>query len=189
MKKNFFPGMQEGERILYHTSPHPSIRYLYIAGALAAGLFLLLGFQAVFFAVFPNFLMQLVFLVLPVMVTVLIMWWIHKSQTETELFITDRRVIKFAPTSPTHKSTRSLFWDQTVKLKTYHQNPLFDRALGLGSLTLHAKNESDDVDIDHIIYHSDLGNYIDKILYTFHNAPAEMPNIREFVPKPRGQRY
>lgn len=189
MQKTFFPGIQEGERILYQTSPHPTIKYFYFAGVLGAGLFLLLAFQAVLFAILPNFLLQFLMVVFPVGIAALILWWIHKSFSETELYITDRRVVKFAPTSPMHKTTRSLFWDQTVKLKTYYQYPLFDRLLGLGSLTIHAKSESDDVDIDHIVYHTDLGNYIDKILFTFHNAPAEMPNIREFIPKPRGKRY
>lgn len=189
MNKTFFPGMQEGEKILYQTTPHSSIKYLYLAGVLGIGLLSLFAFQIVLFAAFPNFFLQFLLLVLPICVIGLTAWWIHKMFTETELFITDRRVVKFAPTSPTHKTVRTLFWDQTVKVKTYHQNPFFDRLLGLGSITVNAKSESDDVDIDHIIYHYDLGNYIDKILFTFHNAPHEMPTIREFVPKPRGQRY
>ncbi len=181
--------MQEGEKILYHTSPHPNIKYLYFAGILGAGLFTLFAFQILMFVIFPNFLVQILLLLLPVGIIGLILWWVHKSFQDTELFITDRRVVKFAPISPTSKTVRTLFWDQTVKVKTYHQNPLIDKLLGLGSITIHAKNESDDVDIDHVIYHHDLGNYIDKILYTFNNAPGDMPNIREFVPKPRGQRY
>ncbi len=181
--------MQEGERILYQTSPDPTIKYLYFAGVLGVGLFALFAFQIILFAAFPNFFLQTILLIIPIGILVVAMWWIHKVYGETELFVTDRRIVKFTPTSPTHKTVRTLFWDQTVKVKTYHQNPFFDRLLGLGSVTIHAKSENDDVDIDHIIYHHDLGNYIDKILYTFHNAPQDMPNIRAFVPKPRGQRY
>ncbi len=189
MAKTFFPGIQEGERILYFTSPSPLIKYLYFAGVLFGGVLILLAFQTVLFAVFPNILVQTLLLIIPIVTTVIALWWVQKTFGETELYITDRRVVKFAPVSPSHKSVRTLFWDQTVKVKTYHQNPFFDKMFGLGSVTVHAKNESDDVDIDHIIYHHDLGNYIDKILYTFHNASHDMPNIREFVPKPRGQRY
>ena len=189
MAKTFFPGMQEGERILYFTTPHKAIKYLYLAGIIAAGLFLILAFQTIFFAIFPNALLQLLMLVLPLVILGFILWSLHKTYDQTELFVTDRRVVKFAPVSPFNKTVRTLFWDQTVKVKTYHQNPMIDKMLGLGSVTVHAKNESDDVDIDHIIYHHDLGNYLDKILFTFHNNSSEMPNIKEFIPKPRGQRY
>lgn len=181
--------MQEGERILYFASPHSAFKYLHFAIVIGIGLFLLLAFQTIFFVIFPQPLLQILFLILPIIILGAILWWIQKTFGETELFVTDRRVVKFSPTSPSHKTVRSLFWDQTVKVKTYHQNPIIDKVLGTGSITINAKSESDDVDIDHIIYHHDLGNYIDKILFTFHNNSSEVVNIREFVPKPRGQRY
>ena len=35
---------------------------------------------------------------------------------------------------------------------------------------------------------NDLGNYIDKILFTYKQMPTGVANIRPFVPKPKGER-
>jgi hypothetical protein len=47
----------------------------------------------------------------------------------------------------------------------------------------------DDIEIKNVYYYRDLGNYIDKILFTYKQKPAEVDNIRPFVPKPKGERY
>jgi len=44
----------------------------------------------------------------------------------------------------------------------------------------------EDVRITDVYYFEDLANYIDKILFTFKNTPAEVANLKPFVPKPKG---
>jgi hypothetical protein len=48
---------------------------------------------------------------------------------------------------------------------------------------------ADDIQLKDVYYYRDLGNYIDKILFTYKQKPADITNIRPFVPKPRGERY
>ncbi len=97
--------------------------------------------------------------------------------------------MKFAAISPIHKSTRALFWDEAVKAKSYHKNAVLEKLLGTGSLEIHARSQDkDNIDIDHLIFHEDLSNYIDKILYTFKNKPEDLKSFKEFVPKPKGKR-
>ncbi|MDO8341404.1 MAG: hypothetical protein Q7T59_05520, partial [Candidatus Woesebacteria bacterium] len=48
---------------------------------------------------------------------------------------------------------------------------------------------ADDIELDNIYLYRDLGNYIDKILFTYKQMPKEVSEIHPFVPKPKGQRY
>ncbi len=189
MTKSFFPGIQEGERILYFVKPHVGMKYFIFGGVFLASVFIIFASQLAVVTLSPNLAIQMFFLVISILVSAAIVWWVHVLHEGQEVYITDRRVVRFVPTTPFHTSTRSLFWDQAVKLKTYYKNPILQRFLGVGSITVNAKDAADDVDIHHAIYHHDLANYIDKIMYTFHNSPSDIGNIREFVPRPRGQRY
>ena len=49
-------------------------------------------------------------------------------------------------------------------------------------------SEHEDVIVTDVSYFEDIANYIDKILFTFKNKPTEVPLIKPFIPKPRGQR-
>ena len=48
---------------------------------------------------------------------------------------------------------------------------------------------ADDIELTDIFLYRDLGNYIDKILFTYKQMPKEVADIHPFVPKPKGQRY
>ena len=77
-----------------------------------------------------------------------------------------------------------------MKTKTYFHNPIVEKLLGIGSIEVHSRHhEADNLDIHHVVYHKDLGNYIDKLIFLNHNKPEEIPAVREFVPKPVGERY
>ncbi len=190
MRKDFFPGIEEGERILYFGQPHPVMKYLAFGVIIAAALFIIFGSQAVLFAIFPSPLVQILLLLIPIAVLVIALWWINILYTKSEFYITDRRVVKFIPTTPFHISTRALFWDHATKLKTFYRYPIVEQILGIGDIQIHSKHsESDNIDLDHLKLHRDLGNFIDKVIYTFNNEPQNIPSLREFVPRPRGKRY
>ncbi len=76
------------------------------------------------------------------------------------------------------------------------------KQLKIGTVIVHARTtvktidedikhtlSADDIELDDIYLYRDLGNYIDKILYTYKQMPAGVNEIRPFVPKPRGERY
>ena len=48
--------------------------------------------------------------------------------------------------------------------------------------------EHEDVRVTDVYYFEDLANYIDKILFTFKNSPAEIATLKPFVPKGKGLR-
>lgn len=190
MDQVLFPGHQEGERVLYKTKPHIGIKYLTIAAILIFGFFLLLAVQFTMAAIFPDASFQIIAFIFLAIAIAAVLWWINLIYTKTTYFITDRRIVKFHPTTPVFIATRSLFWDQAMKSKTYHRNPVVQKIFGVGSVNVHPRyGETDNLDIHDVIYHNDLGNYIDKLIFLANNKPEEIPAVREFVPKPVGERY
>ena len=115
-------------------------------------------------------------------------------------YITDRRLMRFDPTTLLATSPRSLTWDEVVKVKTYPPNALW-KELAIGNVVVHARTPArpdehapgavaaDDIELRDVYYYKDLGNYIDKILFTYKQKPKEMETIHSFIPKPRGERY
>lgn len=116
-------------------------------------------------------------------------------------YITDRRIVKFEAPSLIATRSRSLSWEEAVKAKTFPPNFVW-KSLRIGTVIVHAKTTiastdvvksenittDNDVELNDVYYYLDLGNYIDKILYTYKKTPEEMKNIRTFVLKPKGQR-
>lgn len=190
MNKAAFPGHQTDERILYFAKPHIGMKYFVFLQIFLVGIFLIFTVQLLFAAIFPYPPIQLLSLVITIALIAGTFWWIHYLYEGTEIFITDRRVVKFVPTTPFHRSPRSLFFDQAMKVKTYYKNPIIERFLKIGSVEIHSRHhEKDNVDVDHVIFHKDLGNYLDKLLFLTHNKPEDLPKVREFVPKKAGERY
>jgi hypothetical protein len=121
-------------------------------------------------------------------------------QTRDIAYITDRRLMRFEPTTLFATNPRSLTWDEVVKVKTYPPNAIW-KQLAIGNVIVHARTPSrpdehtpgavaaDDIELKDVYYYKDLGNYIDKILFTYKQKPKEMDTIRPFVAKPKGERY
>ena len=71
---------------------------------------------------------------------------------------------------------------------------MFWKQMAIGNVVMHARTPSegesiDDIELRDVHYYRDLGNYIDKILFTYKQKPREVSEIRPFVLKPRGERY
>ncbi len=115
-------------------------------------------------------------------------------------YLTDRRIVRFEPTTFFATNVRTLSWDEVVKVKTFSPNMLW-KQLAIGNVVVHARTSTrtdqveptlgsvDDIQLADIYLYRDLGNYIDKILFTYKRKPKEVSEIRPFVPKPMGQRY
>ncbi len=58
----------------------------------------------------------------------------HKSVA----YVTDRRLVRFEAHNPLFTSTRALSWDDTMKVKSYPPNILWNM-LNIGTLVLHAR--------------------------------------------------
>ncbi|MEK7129874.1 MAG: hypothetical protein AAB803_02530, partial [Patescibacteria group bacterium] len=66
---------------------------------------------------------------------------------------------------------------------------LLSSFLGIGIVEVEpVMGDKENVRVTDVGYFDDLANYIDKILFTFKNKPAEISTINPFVPKPRGHR-
>jgi len=200
-KQKFF-GQQEGERILHLVQPHPlAIKFklikVYLAALIILGGFVLVGsLTSDMFGVFFLF-----GLLSALAVTTIGSMIVKIAQRKNKTYFTDRRIVRFEPTTLFATNIRSLSWDEVVKVKTFPPN-VFLKQKAIGTVVIHARTTvrtvdeemkpravtADDIEITDVYYYRDLGNYIDKILYTYKRRPKDIKDIKSFVEKPKGQR-
>jgi hypothetical protein len=187
-----FNGQQTDEVILYEIRPH------WTRKAFAGFRALVIIFTGIFAAYFlRNFIgsdprYTFTFGVIISLITggVYFGWALFKAN-RAKAFITDRRFVRLEPAFPTFLVQRSLFWTEVLKVKSFSPNMLF-RYLKIGGLIIQpimSESGKEDVRVEHVFYYGDLANYIDKIMYTVKTKPAEIGDIRPFVPKKAGERY
>jgi len=195
-----FFGRQEGERILYVVKPHPlSLTFklfkIYLVAFAVFVVLAVLGTQLVFLNLFI-----IGGLIAAVIIAAIGTKIVTDYQKRDVAYITDRRLMRFEPTTLFATNPRSLTWDEVVKVKTYPPNALW-KQLAIGNVVVHARTPgrpdehtpgavaADDIELKDVYYYKDLGNYIDKILFIYKQKPKEMEEIRPFVTKPKGERY
>lgn len=183
-----FDGQQQGENILYEIRPHTFMETIAFAKSVITALFclfiiLVLGSQ--------SDQQGTVYVGGILAVAILLaggLWWNKLYFRDTKTYLTDRRVMRFERVSPLMVSKRALFWNEVLKAKAYEPNLLL-QSRKIGTLIVEPQVPGgENIIVHHVHYADDMANYIDKILYTFKNAPADISSIRPFVPKPRGHR-
>lgn len=200
-----FDGQQEGERVLYEAHPDKTAVWLSMIGVLLAAV-MLLALMVVGVIFLPDFRLFIVLISLLVVGLLVGVSWVGATlQLKRNVtYITDRRVVRFSYVNPWVTTSRALFWDEVVKVKTFAPNWIY-RSMNVGTVIVHARStvmvqsgreseydrelSSDDLNIDNVSYFRDLGNYMDKVLYLYKKEPDQLRTIRVFIPKPRGQRY
>lgn len=200
-EKDFY-GKQEDEKILYVVKSHPlattfGLLKIYGVAILISLTFVIIGSQ--FTSVSGTFYLVgiITFILIIIFGSKIVLDW----QSRSIAYITDRRLVRFEPTTLFATNSRSLTWDEVVKVKTYPPNFIW-KQLAIGNVTVHARTSirtaedtpigtvtADDIELRDVYFYRDLGNYIDKILFTYKQKPKEIGDIHPFVPKPRGQRY
>ncbi len=143
----------------------------------------------------------LLMILIPILTIFLGLKLVKNFQQKNISYITDRRIVRFEPTTFFATNIRSLSWDEAVKVKTFAPNILW-KQLKIGTVIVHARTtvktideesrhslSADDIEINDVYLYRDLGNYIDKILFTYKQMPTGVSEIRPFVEKPRGERY
>ncbi|HUC94920.1 MAG TPA: hypothetical protein VMR19_02895 [Candidatus Saccharimonadales bacterium] len=195
-----FFGRQDGERILYVVKPHRlsltvKLFKIYLIALAVFVVLAILGAQLLYLDLFVigGIVIALIIVVVGTRV-------VTDYQNRDTAYITDRRLMRFEPTTLFATNPRALTWDEVVKVKTYPPNALW-KQLAIGNVVVHARTPArpdehtpgvtaaDDIELKDVYYYKDLGNYIDKILFTYKQKPKEMESIRVFVPKPKGERY
>jgi hypothetical protein len=195
-----FFGKQEGERILYIVRPHPlSLTFklirIYLIAIAVFIVLTILGSQLVYLSLFIISGLIIAFIMIVAGTKI-----VTDYQKRDVAYITDRRLMRFEPTTLFATNPRSLTWDEVVKVKTYPPNTLW-KQLAIGNVVVHARTPArpdertpgavaaDDIELKDVYYYKDLGNYIDKILFTYKQKPKEMEAIHAFIPRPKGERY
>ncbi len=189
-----FYGRQSDERILSVIRPHHIASFIkltkvYFIALVAFLAFVLVGSQIVGVSSLFKFLG----IALGTLIAIIGTKIVGDYQKRNISYITDRRVVHFEPTTLFATNSRTLSWDEVVKVKTYPPN-MFWKQMAIGNVVMHARTPSegesiDDIELRDVHYYRDLGNYIDKILFTYKQKPREVSEIRPFVLKPRGERY
>jgi hypothetical protein len=197
-----FYGQQENEKILYVTRPHTiastvnTVKVILIA----LGAFIIFFYIGKEIDSLSSFFYS-VGIIVPALILVIGTKLVKNFQIKNISYITDRRIVRFEPTTFFATNIRSLSWDEAVKVKTFAPNMIW-KQLKIGTVIVHARTtvkpvdeearhslSSDDIEINDVYLYRDLGNYIDKILFTYKQMPAGVADIRPFVEKPRGERY
>lgn len=197
-----FYGKQTEEKILYVVRAHPlatimGLAKIYLIAVVVSLALIIIGIQvASLSGVFITTGIVL-FLLIIVIGTKIVLDW----ESREIAYITDRRLVRFEPTTLFATNSRTLSWDEVVKVKTYPSNFIF-KQMAIGNVVIHARTSirtaedtpidtvtADDIEIKDVYYYRDLGNYIDKILFTYKQKPSEIDNIKPFVLKPKGERY
>lgn len=196
-----FFGRQENEKILYVVKPHPfalvvSLIKVYLISFVILVVLVVLGLQIQVLSTF----FYLGGLILSLLIIIFGTKIVGDYQKRDVGYVTDRRLVRFEPTTLFATNSRTLTWDEVVKVKTYPPNIVW-KQLAIGNVVIHARTPgrpdnmghgditADDITLNDVYYYRDLGNYIDKILFTYKQKPKEMDDIRPFVAKPRGERY
>ena len=199
--KDFF-GRQDGERILFVVKPHHislffKIAKIYLIAIIVFLAFLLLGTE------FSIHAFTVGGVVIAILIAVIGTKIVTNYQERDVAYITDRRLVRFEPTTLVATNPRTLSWDEVVKVKTYPPNALW-KQLAIGNISVHSRSSMrdyspddkkfydvsvDDIELKDVYYYKDLGNYIDKILFTYKQKPSEIDSIKPFVAKPKGERY
>ena len=193
---------QDGDKILYVVRPHPfattlSLIKIFGIALVVSAVLIILGSELDGLLGIFIFFGVAAFLLIVMIGTKIILDW----ESREIAYITDRRLVRFEPTTLVATNSRTLTWDEAVKVKTYPSNFIL-KQMAIGNVVVHARTSirtaedvpagtvtADDIEIRDVYYYRDLGNYIDKILFTYKQKPKEIDDIRPFVPKPRGERY
>lgn len=199
--KDFF-GRQDGERILFVVKPHHislifKIAKIYLVALVVFLAFLLLGTE------FSIHAFTVGGVVIAILIAITGTKIVTNYQERDVAYITDRRLVRFEPTTLVATNPRTLSWDEVVKVKTYPPNALW-KQLAIGNISVHSRSSMrdyspddkkfydvsvDDIELKDVYLYKDLGNYIDKILFIYKQRPKELDTIHEFIPKPKGERY
>jgi hypothetical protein len=187
-----FPGQQDGERILYMIRPHWSREVsAYLKILILAGLAVTLVWYLPTFGFSELDESSHIRLMLGIgLLAALFALYVRQRCEQSRAYLTDRRVIRFEGAMPRWQSQRGLFWTDVVKIRTESPN-LVLRFLNVGSLEIipNFAVEGQNVLITHVYMCGDLGSYIEKLIFTFRARPAELADMRPFIPRPKGQRY
>lgn len=196
-----FYGKQTDEKILYVVHPHPlattfGLIKVFLVAVVISLVLIILGTQIVSLTGIFTAAGVILFLLIIIIGTKIVLDWSSREIA----YITDRRLVRFEPTTLFATNSRTLAWDEVVKIKTYPSNFIW-KQMAIGNVVVHARTPgrpddlgqgeitADDIQLKDVYYYRDLGNYIDKILFTYKQKPAEIANIMPFVPKPKGERY
>lgn len=193
-----FTGQQEGEKILSVVKPHPLAFVVEYAILIFVSLLLLVGFVSLKEI---NSIFVTIGTVSSMIVLIIGLIVFHFLNPRRIAYITDRRIIRFEPSNIFVINSRSLTWENVLKVKTFSTSLLW-RLFKIGNAIVHSKTTAtsindpnqvlvgnDDIILKKVHFYKDLGNYIDKILYIYSHNPNELGEIRPFVAKVKGKRY
>lgn len=198
-----FFGKQDGEKILYVVRPHRislvfKLAQIYLIALAVFVVFVILGSQ-----IAPMRSFVIIGLIVALLIALIGSKVVTNYQERDIAYITDRRLVRFEPTTLVATNSRSIAWDEVVKVKTFPPNMLW-KELAIGNVSVHSRSSMrdylpdekkfydvsvDDIELRDVYLYKDMGNYIDKILFTYKQRPKEMDTIRPFIPKPKGERY
>lgn len=200
-----FYGQQTGERILYAVRPHWLSQIILLSKFLGgAGVVLFISLIAGEQGLAQKYLGQIGIAggIIAGFIMAIGLWVIENIRRKNIAYITDRRIVKFEASTPFATNSRSLNWEEAVKVKTFPPN-FFWKQWMIGTVIVHARTTvasldagvrenivtDDDVEIKDVYYYRDLGNYIEKILFLYKKQPKDIAGLQAFVPKEKGKRY
>jgi hypothetical protein len=191
-----FPGQHEDERVLYHFKPHWS-RSVMVFLALMGVAFITVCIiyyrtaASPWFWKHPELGFSQIYSYFGIAAAIAFVAFIldYLLSRHSQVFITERRLVRIDQPFPLWVRRRSLFWREVAKTKAYCRFPVL-RLFKVGSIEVRARfSAHESITLRFVYYFEDLTNYIDKIVDIYNAKPETLNTVRPFVPKPAGKRY
>lgn len=124
------------------------------------------------------------------LITALLIWLKYNSFTQIKTYLTDRRLVKFDPTSPFSAYKRALFWKDVTKVRD-NQEFSFWNIFKLGHVKIFSYESGNEPEmiLSYIDHFEDLSSYIEKIIFNAKEHPENLSEMSPFEPNPAKRIY
>lgn len=190
-----FPGQASDEEILYVTREAPivlTIKRLGVIGISIAVIIGGIGLSSLIQQFSPQVVgsLQLLSLVVSVLFSVIGWWWVSVLWKKSLFILTNRRLTKFIYVTPWNRYNLSVTLDKIEDTGAYNKGN-FEAIFKVGTLTARSSagnREEKYFFVTRIKAAEDLANYINKLLFIFHQDATRLVKFRPFLPYLKGER-
>lgn len=190
-----FPGQASDEEILYVTREAPivlTIKRIGVIGIAFVVIFGGIGLSSFISQFSPQIIgsVKLLSVVIGGLFAIIGWWWMSVLWKKSLFILTNRRLTKFIYVTPWNRYNLSVTLDKIEDTGAYNRGN-FEAIFKVGTLSARSSagnREEKYFFVTRIKAAEDLANYINKLLFIFHQDPTRLVKFRPFLPHLKGER-